>query len=183
MYKIGHPHFVKTNLLKIPRLGREVPIGTFWQPTKEFIKELSGDLKGKRVLEIFAGNGLLSGLLSKEGIDAIPTSILSSMDGHEYGTYAVVENLDAVSSVMKYGTDSDVLLMCWPTTTEHAIKAVRLWGRGKDIIFIGEVTDYSKGHLGGCATDAFFEETVFVKRFDSYAPRNILEQAVVYRLK
>ena len=37
-------------------------------------------------------------------------------------------------------------------------------GPEKEIPYLGEVTDYSRGHLGGCATDEFFERMQFTRR-------------------
>lgn len=156
--------------------------GVYWQPTEAFVDELAAYLQGQRVLEIFAGNGLLAGLLAARGVEVRATSILSGMDAHERGLYHPVEYLDAISAVDQYGGRSDVLLVCWPTTTSEAVtRAVRRWGDRRDIVFIGEMTDYSKGHLGSCATDSFFEGFTTTRQFAAYAGRCSFEQAVVGR--
>lgn len=169
-------------LLPLPSLTREIP-GTFWQPTAPFVQELENFVGKRSVLEVFAGNGLLAGHLAQAGVTVTATSILSSMDGHELGIYHPVDNIKASSAVSKYGLTHDVLLMCWPTTTMDALYAAQAWGLGRDIVFIGEVTDYSKHHLGGCATDEFFDAVDIVHTFDKYTPRNALERAMVCRLK
>lgn len=145
--------------------------------------ELADFIGDRSVLEIFAGNGLLAGHLTKAGVTVTATSILSSMDGHEHGIYHPIDNLKASAAVSKYGLSHEVLLMCWPTVTMDALYATQAWGTGRDIIFIGEVTDYSKNHLGGCATDEFFDAVDIVHTLDKYTPRNALERAMVCRLK
>lgn len=65
--------------------------------------------------------------------------------------------------------------------TLEVLKAAKAWGPDKDIVFIGEVTDYAKNHLGGCATDEFFEAIQVSRKFESYRG-NLLEAAMVCRL-
>lgn len=169
-------------IIPLPNPSKEVP-GIFWIPSGAFVEELSTYLAGKSVLEVFAGNGLLAGHLASRGITVTATSILSSMDGHELGVYHPVDNLSASKAVAKYGLTHDVLLMCWATVTMDALRAAQAWGPGRDIVFIGEVTNYSKNHLGGCATDEFFEAIEVVHRFEHHRLKNLLEQAFVCRLK
>lgn len=155
--------------------------GTWWRPNAAFVSELAQYLQGKRVLEIFAGNGYLAALLQREGVEVRPTTLFTGHDGHQSGLYTAVEELDAESAVLRYGPESDVLLMAWPTVTEAALRAALLWGPARDIVFVGEITDYSQNHLGGCATDAFFECMTFGHRFASYQG-NWIESARVGRI-
>lgn len=147
-------------------LAREV--GVYWKPTVAFLDELETFIGGRKVLEIFAGNGFLTAHLANRGLDIKATTVFSGHDAHNSGVYFEVEELNAEAAVFDYGSERDVLLVSWPTVTEAALRAVALWGESKDIIFIGEVTDYSKNQLGGCATDEFFEHVRFNKRFLSY---------------
>lgn len=163
-------------LIPLPRSICDVA-GLYWRPNDQFVHELAMALQGRRVLEIFAGNGYLAGLLSARGVDILATSILSSMDAHERGVYHPVEDMDAVEAVKAYGNDRDVLLMCWPTVTNQALYAAQDWG-DKPIIFIGEFTDYEKNHLGGCATDEFFERFSMTHEFTCYNG-NMLEKAAM----
>ena len=154
--------------------------GVFWTPNAEFVDELAQFLQQQKVLEIFSGNGYLAGLLSNKGITVTATTRFSGHDSHEAGIYHPVEELDAVTAVRAYGDEHDVLLMSWPTVTNSALYAAAEWGGDRDIIFLGEVTDYTKGNLGGCATDAFWEHMNFTGRFTSYRG-NMLEAALVGR--
>jgi len=158
--------------------------GVFWRPSIAFVDELAQALEGQRVLEIFAGNGYLAGQLARRGVDVLATSVLSSMDGHESGLYHPVVDLDAVQAVLEHGDDRDVLLMCWPTTTRRAHQAAQLWEarRSRPIAFIGEYTDYARGHLGGCATDEFFESFLVEREFKSYRG-NCMERACMGRVR
>lgn len=156
-------------------------LGSYWRPNPAFVSELAGFFHGKSVLEIFAGNGYLAGLMTERGVQVTATSILTGHDAHEAGVYHPIRVLSALDAVARHGATHDVLLVCWPTVTEAVLHAVKAWGPDKDIVFIGEITDYSKGHLGGCATDDFFEAITFTQKFKSYAG-NMLEAAGVCRL-
>lgn len=158
-------------------------LGNYGTPKAPFINELVRFLKGRKVLEIFAGNGRLAGELAARGIDVTATTLFSSHDRHEYGLYYPVSNTDACSAVRQFGTEHDVLLICWPTTTYDVLRAVALWGEEKDIVYIGEVTDYTKHNLGACATDEFFEHIEVMRTFDSHEPRNMLESAFIGRFR
>lgn len=166
-------------MLTIPKIPADAA-GIFWRVNQEFIDELSAKLRGKRVLEVFAGNGLMAALLHARGVDIVATSILSSMDAHERGLYHPIQEMDAVEAVLTLHQDCDVLLMCWPTVTQKAVRAAMHWSAIKDapIVFIGEYTDYSKNHLGGCATDEFFEMFKIDQTFSSYRG-NALERACI----
>lgn len=162
-------------LLKLPSSCENLR-GVFWRPNEQFIANIAQELNGKRVLEIFAGNGALAGLLSKAGVEIKATSILSGMDRHSEGLYYPVEHIDACGAVKKYAHVSDVLLICWPTVTDAVLDSLKIWGEGKDFLYIGEVTDYKRGHLGGCATDSFFENINIKKKIEGYCG-NMLEMA------
>lgn len=158
-------------------------MGRFFRGSTAFFDELAEALRGKRVLEIFAGNGLLAGFLATRGIAVTATSVLSGMDAHDRGFYHPVIEMNALEAVSQYGHEHDVLLLCWPTVNMMAIQAVREWTAMKNekdalapIAYIGEVTDYAKNRLGGCATDEFFEEVIPDRRLLSYEG-NVLEQA------
>lgn len=154
----------------------------FWENTPDFIAELTDYLKDKKVLEVFAGNGYLASLLSAKGVDITSTSLKAGHDGHDVKMYYPVVEMSANEAVLTY--TGDVLLMSWPTTTPNAIKAVELWSKlyDKPFIFIGEVTNYERNELGGCATDEFFEKTKAIHYFDSYQG-NYIEKAFVGTLK
>jgi hypothetical protein len=167
--------------LSLPQHPTQVS-GVFWRTSPAFVDELTEFLQGKSVLEVFAGNGYLSAWLNAKGVKVTATSILSGHDSHEAGMYAPVQELKASAAVSQLGGSHDVLLMTWPVVTMDVLYACKAWGRGRDIIFVGEVTDYAKNHLGGCATDEFFDSIVVSHRFGSYQG-NKLEAAFVCRLR
>lgn len=170
-----------TQLLSLPAQLQRT-LGVYWNPSAAFCDELARYLTGRRVLEIFAGNGLLAACLAARGVNVVATTRFSGHDAHERGLYYQVQECSAVSAVLEHGANADVLLVCWPTVTPAVLQAALRWGPERDIVFIGEVTDYTQGHLGGCATDEFFEAIDERHRFATYAPRNIMERAMVCRL-
>jgi hypothetical protein len=112
----------------------------------------------------------------------VSTTIFSGHDTHERGLYHPVVGCSAVEAVLDYGDSSEVLLVCWPTVTKAVLQAALLWGSGRPIVYIGEMTDYTKfGTGGGCATDEFFEHFEVTHRFTTYRG-NALESAVVGRI-
>ena len=165
----------------LPLSHAQIP-GAYWRYRPEFVTELSSLLQGRRVLEIFAGNGFLAAHLNAHGVAVTATSEFSSHDGHFLGLYHPVQELHAVQAVRAFRDTHDVLLICWPTVTPVVLRAVMEWGSNKDILFIGEVTDYSKNHLGGCATDEFFEAIQVTHELSEYRG-NMLEKAMVCRLE
>lgn len=169
--------------LPLPAGAANVP-GCFWRPNAQFVDELAKALAGRKVLELFAGNGYLAGHLHRRGVQVTATSVLSSMDAHSQGIYHPVVDMDAVDAVAQFGPDHDVLLLCWPTTTPRGLAAADLWRhqRDRDIAFVGEFTNYELGHLGGCMTDEFFERFEVTRDFASYRD-NILERACLGRLQ
>jgi hypothetical protein len=159
-------------------------LGQFGNFDDRFCDELKTWIDGRRVLETFAGNGLLAAALAGRGIDIVSTSLFSGHDCHDLGMHHAVVEMDAVSAVERYGAERDILLMCWPTTVEATTMAALNWGQ-RPIVFIGEVTDHSLGMrgLGGCATDLFFNVTDETEVFSTYRSRNILERAAVRLLR
>lgn len=170
-------------LVKVPlpkHFGR-VP-GVYWGATQGFVDELADHLRGKRVLEVFAGNGYLAAHLAHAGVDIWATTLFSGHDAHERGIYFDVEEMRAEHAVLNHGPAADVLLMAWPTVTPSVLNAAMLWGCEKPLVFIGEMTDRSAGFLGGCATDEFFEFLQVEHHFLAYRSRHAHEHAVVARL-
>jgi 2-polyprenyl-3-methyl-5-hydroxy-6-metoxy-1,4-benzoquinol methylase len=48
--------------------------GVYWVATQGFVDELADHLRGKRVLEVFAGNGFLAAHLARAGVDIRATT-------------------------------------------------------------------------------------------------------------
>lgn len=156
--------------------------GVFWRPNPDFIQELTEYLDGKRVLEVFAGNGYLSSLLKERGIDIRATSLRMGHDAHEYGFHCEVEDKEASHAIHDYGDNCDVLILCWPTVTDSALQAMTFWGFEKPVVYIGETPrpELGMGGLSGCATDKFFEAIRWEREFSSYQG-NMLERAgIIY---
>lgn len=146
-----------------------------------FVDELVAWIAGRTVLEVFAGNGLLASKLASKGVDIVATSLFRGHDGHSEGMYFDVVEMPAHEAARRH-RDRDVMLMSWPTADEGALHASLVWGEERPLVFIGEVTDLESGHLGGCASDMFFELSRQSHEFASYRPRNGLERAAVREL-
>lgn len=153
-------------------------MGVYFAPSEAFADELSEALRGQRVLEIFAGNGLLAGMLARRGVDIVATSVLSGIDNHERGLYHPVMEMEASEAIRELGAERDVLLMSWPNPSRSALRACEAWGVDRPLVYIGEVTNYELGHLGGCACDEFFSRLITLREFQSYSKKT-MEKALL----
>ncbi len=151
--------------------------------TDGFADALAGRLSGLRVLETFAGNGRLAAMLASRGVAVTATSLRSGHDGHARGFHHPVLEMDAYEAVARLGAGHDVLLMSWPTVTEAATAAALEWGDGRPLLFLGEVTDYARGFLGGCATDLFFEVVAPVGPLAGYEGRSVHDRALEFAVR
>lgn len=172
------------DLAIIPRSPDAVAYGNF---TRKFTSTLASELAGRKVLEVFAGNGLLASIMHDHGTDWTATSLFMGHDGHDMGMFHPVVEMEALAAVMSLGRDMDVLFMSWPTTTEHARRAVQEWGRtyGKPVFYVGEMPRPGLGEMGmypGCASDRFFQVTQVVRPLPGYQPRNAMDRAVELRV-
>ena len=151
-------------LISTARMGQDED--TIWRKitgyaniNRAWIQALADALKGKKCLEIMAGNGLLSYMLQEAGLSIMATDIAPDKS-NEYISmrgrlFTDVMSQDAVGAVKRFGQKSDVLVVSWPPQGgEEVLKAweayVRLRPDGQ-LLYIGE----SKGGLN--ATDAFFD--------------------------
>lgn len=158
---------------------------SYFRKSDSLIREMADFIGGRKVLEVFGGNGYLASLLSEHGVDVHSTTIFRSHDGHDRGMYFDVEEAEASAAISAYGATSDVLLMSWPTADEAALQALKAWGPDKPVIYIGETPRPDlPGLMGlsGCASDAFFESIRWAHEFESYSG-NMLERAGVVYLK
>ncbi len=151
-------------LINGARMGRDED--TIWRKitgyahiNRAWIRTLAGKLKGKKCLEIMAGNGLLSYMLQEAGASVMATDIAPDKS-NEYISmrgrlFTDVTAQDAVGAVRKYGQKADVLIVSWPPQGgEEVLKAWEAYARLRpdgQLLYIGE----ARG--GFNATDAFFD--------------------------
>lgn len=158
----------------------------YFNGSEDFFSELSDYLKGKEVLEIFAGNGLLARKLADRGVKIKATSLFSGHDGHDLGMHFSVDQMDARKAIQVYGDQSDVLLVSWPVADNSILRALEFWKSEKPIVYIGEAPNPDlpgMAFLPGCACDEFFERITWLKEFETYQPKNLIEKAGVVYLK
>ena len=137
--------------------------GHYGYMSKPLIDTLSNLFKGKRVVEAYAGRGLLSSLLKSKGVDIRATSLRMGHDGSDdFGHLCDVEDCSVSQAVVRYASEMDYLLVCWPLANETLWRSLAYLPEQVRIVFIGEITDYTSTpiFLGGCATDQFFESVV-----------------------
>lgn len=125
-------------------------------------------IKGKKCLEIMAGNGLFSYMLQECGLKVIATDI-SPDKNNDYismrdGNYCDVMGMDALAAIRKYGQNADCLICSWPPhQEEQVIKALEAYTKLNPkgiMLYVGEW----KG--GFNATDAFFDGVEVVDMLD-----------------
>ncbi len=128
-----------------------------------WLDKLSYFLKDKKVVEVMAGNGIISGYLQSKGINIISTDDNSwnlselnrslEFSGLCIYPYTTIEKISAVDAVNKYGKTVDYLIMSWPPyksdVAYNVLKTLRTVNPKAKIIYIGE-------YNGCCANSRFF---------------------------
>ena len=159
-------------------LNREEYIDSFGfvLVAKDWVKIISKLIgtRGTRCLEVMAGTGLLSKALIDCGINMITTDNLSWENEHQYAWkqhWCDIEQLDAVSSIKKYGKNVNYIIMSFPYMDETATYCLHIMRKVNPqckLIFIGE-------DVGGCtSSDSFFtqakkiENEIISKANDKY---------------
>lgn len=133
--------------LAIPHMGYTVI-------TKEFCSALSTFIGNHSVLEVMAGNGLLTYGLRQYGVTSHATD---DQSWHTSFNMWIddLEVLDGVSAIEKYGHNVDYIIVAWPpmdSVIEDIVTAIKKLNRPElRLIYIGE-------SCGGCtATEKFFD--------------------------
>lgn len=154
-------------------------------------------IKNKKILEIFAGSGILSLGLQFNGVTIHPTDNLSWFKKDEvmgiednldqkhsrHGSIYIndIEQLDALEAVEKYKDDYEVLLFSWPPIDDPiSIEACRMWSTKHPdgiIVYIGE----TKEGCTGCRE--LYEEYVTIETFPMYNYRGIHDLVMFMKRK
>lgn len=160
--------------------------GLYGYMSKPLIDSLSNLFEGKRVVEAYAGRGALSSLLIEKGVNIHATSLRMGHDGSDaLGHLCEVEDCTVSQAVVRYGSEMDYLLVCWPISDETLWRSLAYLPEHVRIVFIGEVTDYASTpvFLGGCASDQFFASVAVCEDLTSQLtfPTPRQDQIKVYR--
>lgn len=134
--------------------------GFYCKPSWEWIDPLANYLKGKKVLDVMAGNGLISLCLKHRGIDIDACDIATGKDNN-YVTYRswdfpIISGEKYIEEQAKKAIVYDTILLIWPEYmgdgSDKKICDIFLkTNPDGEIIFIGE-------DCGGCTgSEAFFE--------------------------
>lgn len=129
---------------------------SFAIPIQEAIKKIAKFIGSDSLLEVGAGSGLWSYLISQEGVSVTAVDDHSwnkhqqvpGKDNISIGYYYHVQKSNGTRAVKKYA-DYNALLLCWPPYKESmAANALNAF-TGTKLIYIGE------GHTGCTADDRF----------------------------
>lgn len=119
----------------------------YFIPTREFVRELAKTLRGRRVLEVAAGDGFLSRELEKRGVDIVatdsgrwetPRARMNARERKRYRDAAGLKlgpnvvRMDAEKAIRKYRPD--VVLVSWAPPGPLLGKIIRA---AKEVIEIG----------------------------------------------
>lgn len=133
--------------------------GYFALITKPFIKALANFIGDSKVLEVFAGSGLLTSQLKDAGVDIRATDNFSWNIETDN-----VENIDAVEAVKKY-SDVDYILMSWqPYDKSHDYEMVQALKKYNPEARIINITE----GYGGCIGSTAFYEAVEAVENDKF---------------
>lgn len=134
--------------------------GIYCKPTWEWIRPMAEHLKDKKVLDVMAGNGLVSLCLKHCGVDIDACDRAKGAD-NTYSRfrcfdYPIIPGEDFIVEQAKLGTVYDTLLLIWPpyngdgsdkTICDNFLNT----NPNGEIIYIGE-------NAGGCTgSDEFFD--------------------------
>ncbi|SHH60630.1 class I SAM-dependent methyltransferase [Ferrimonas marina] len=112
------------------------------------LDQLADRLRGKRVLEVMAGRGVLAKGLQDRGVEVIATDLYRSGGHRKFGSR--VEQMDSVEAVGQYAADCDLLLLSWPKRGASATNTLAQWGNLKadraEVLYLGE--SLGKSSLG-----------------------------------
>lgn len=131
--------------------------------TEAWINPLVDILKGKKVVELFAGLGTITKSLKDRGIDIIATDTNEwTNSSHAFTTnrkWCNIEELDAVNAIDKY-KDADYFIISWcpyeSKASYEALVKMREVNPNARLIHIGE-------SYGGCTdSDIFFENVEYI---------------------
>ncbi len=133
--------------------------------TTELLDELVEFLKYGRVLEVGAGSGYLSRLLSDRGMvmDAIDSRKGPNTRQQWWEMDKLYYNVEQVDSADVDLTPYETILMTWPCQSDAALKLVQRMTPGQFLLYHGE----SRG--GCCATKEFFDYL----NSESFKPVNV----------
>lgn len=121
-----------------------------------WISDLYDYIKGSKVIELYAGKGLISKLLQDKGLD------ITAYDSYKWDIstkYTEVLNFDCVNAILQYPDNTlDYTLISWipyeDTSCIDMVETLKKHQPNCKIIYIGE--DY-----GGCtACDEFFDQVI-----------------------
>ena len=131
-----------------------ISLGMWALVTKRLAKQLANYINGRKVLEIMSGVGWLAKALADQGVDIHATDDYSweGQGGYKDKRFLYpVHKLDCIKAI-EADPHAELLLVSWPHMTCQAlIEAVKLWGSGRPVIYIGE------GYEGCCAPNEFFD--------------------------
>lgn len=126
----------------------------------EWIKPLSQWISNRKCLEVMSGTGALSFALQQQGIDITATDDFSWKPHEDWEgnnrLWAIIENVDAINAVEKYGESIDIIIMSWPYMDDIALKVLQKMREINPsciMIYIGE-------GCGGCTADDDFHNTM-----------------------
>lgn len=133
-----------------------LPLMGYTMVTHEFCKALSTYLGNAKVLEIMAGNGILSYGLRQYGTNIIATDI-APWDFPLKPWIPDIEPIDGIQAIQKYAHMVDYIIVSWPPMNAELTHIILALKQIKDInlkiIYIGE-------DCGGCTADSAFWELV-----------------------
>lgn len=135
-------------------------MGSYAIITKKWLNSVKKLLRGKTVLEVMCGSGMLTKGLRDIGINVIATDYNNEDD--EYYTLTCrkwiddIETIDAEEAVKKYANNIDYIIISWPPYENEIdykiLQAMRRYCK-KDcfILYIGELGD-------SCGSNRFYAE-------------------------
>ncbi len=166
-YDIGdeHPFSAISVIDSYKERDRWLKLGMFAFVCWDWVNPFATWIGNRRCLEVMSGAGWLAKALREKNIDIIATDDYSWGKRRGWSVISEVIEMNAVSAILNYAHQCDILIISWPYMNDdayHAIKTAHDTNPAMLIVYIGE-------GAGGCtANDKFFEyfEEIELQEFD-----------------
>ena len=116
-------------------------------PNENTINSIKEFVNKDKILEVGAGNGLWSCLLTYKGVYIKPTDNYGKQYFNVKDNLTFIEKLDHIQAITKYN-EYEVLMLIWPPMTPMAYESLKEF-KGNKVIYSGE-------GIGGCTADEDF---------------------------
>lgn len=133
--------------------------------SRNLLEAIAKEMEGKKVLSVMAGTAMLEKNLLNMGVDIKITDDKSWSNKNYWNSDNddIIEKIDCVEAVKKYGNWADIIFVSWPPYNDDIMNDLYVEAVKHDvqIMYVGE-------DIGGCtASELFFTSINDIEEIDS----------------